>query len=211
MIASKGKGNWVLELLVGSLIAGGLLVVGYLVWRGVSGLRTAPAPSPPTTAQASIDLWDAYEQARTLAHSRAPDALLVSASTQWQSPDEKALLAGTNTWSFVFYSPGEESALDVGVSAGTAQMVKQTRVWVAPTPLAEGGWRAGPKDALLVFLAYEGRSFLDRHPEAMVDLHLSENDEGNPVWSIVALDTSDRGMMSVVIDAETGQVLSRAS
>ena len=211
-MAREGKkGNWVLELLVAVMVVGCLLGIGYLVWRGVFGPRSAAVPAPPAATRAVVELWDAYERARAAAQSQALDAQLVSASAQWQTADERALLAGASEWSFVFHSPGSGNALDVGVSAGAAQLVKETRVRVAPTALAGDAWGAGPKDALLAFLAYEGRVFLEGHPEAIVDLHLSENDEGRPVWTIVALDVSDRSLLSVVIDAETGEVLSYAS
>jgi hypothetical protein len=52
--------------------------------------------------------------------------------------------------------------------------------------------------------------FLDEHPQAVVDLHLAESDSGSPVWAIVALDVSDRSLLSLLIDADTGQVLSVA-
>ena len=84
-------------------------------------------------------------------------------------------------------------------------------MWVAPAPLTEGAWRKGPRDALLVFLAYDGRTFLDQHAEAVVDLHLGEYDSGSPAWTIVALNVSDRSLVAVVIDTETGEVVSHAS
>ena len=212
MRANRGKkGNWVLELLVAVLAAGGLAVLGYLVWRGVFGPRSAAMPAPPAVTRAVVELWDAHERARAAAQSQALDAQLVSASAQWQTADERALLAGASEWSFVFYAPGSGNVLDVGASAGTAQLVKETRVWVAPAALAGDAWQAGPKDALLVFLAYEGRAFLEQHPQAVVNLHLGTGDGGRSVWSIVALDVSDRSQRSVVIDAETGEVLSYVS
>ena len=81
-------------------------------------------------------------------------------------------------------------------------------MWTSPSVLSEGAWQAGPRDALLVFLACGGRAFLDKHPQAMVDLHLGDNDEGKVVWTVVALDPEDRGLFSVLIDAETMDVLS---
>jgi hypothetical protein len=86
-------------------------------------------------------------------------------------------------------------------------VVNQTRVWNAPVTLAEGAWREGPGDALMVFLAYGGREFLDEHPQAVVDLHLAERDDGGPAWAIVVLDPEDRSMSSLIVDVETKQVL----
>ena len=111
----------------------------------------------------------------------------------------------------MFYSAEQKSALDVVVSAGTAQVVKQTRVWVAPGILAEGKWRAGPHDALLAFLACEGEAFLADHPETVVDLNLAQGEDGDPVWTVVALDVSDRSALAVSIDGETGSVVAYTS
>ncbi len=201
-MANVSKRFWLLAL-VGFGVAC-LLLLGYLLWGEVLGL--VPADAPPT--QVLIALWDAYGQARAVAQAEAEDAQLVSASTQWQEVSEQALLVGANNWSFTFYSPASSNVLDIVVSGGAARVVNQTRVWVAPKALAEGAWQEGPRDVLLVFLAYGGSVFLDEHPQAIVDLHLAEGDEGNPVWSIVALDAGDRGLLALLVDAETRQVLS---
>ncbi len=208
MVDTGGRRTLLLVLVVGSGI-GCLLLLGYLLWADVLGLTPATA-APPAPTRALIGLWDAYEEARAAAQAQAADARLVSAATQWQAVSEEALLAGASNWSFVFYSPASSSSLDVGVSAGTARVVNQTRVWVAPTAMVEGTWQAGPRDALMAFLAYGGRAFLDKYPQAMVDLHLAESDGGGPVWTIVALDPEDRSLLSLLIDADTGQVLSVA-
>jgi len=181
----------------------GLLLVGYFLWGNVPILASPATPAP---TQESIDLWDAYGQARTVAQAEAGDAQLVSASTQWQAASEDDLLGGADDWSFVFYSPVSGAALDIVTSGGAARVVDQTRVWVAPKTLTEGNWRAGPGDALLVFLAYGGRAFLAEHSQAIVDLHLSVRELGSPTWAIVALDR-DRNLFSLSVNAETGQVL----
>ena len=190
-----------------------LLLVGYMVyllWGRMFGPAEITSPTP--TAQVQIELWDAYEQARDAALAQAQDAQLVSASTQWQAVSEQTLVDGAANWSFVFYSPASEHSLDIVVNTEKAQVVKQTRIWVAPQPLAGGAWQAGPREPLLVFLAYGGRTFLNEHPEATVDLHLANNAEHNngdgAVWSVIVIDSQDHSLSSVLIDAETRQVLS---
>jgi len=205
------KRNWLLVLSVAGLGIGSLFLMGYLLW-GHAFSPTAKATAVPLNpTPALVDLWDAYGQARGAAQAQAADAQLVSASTQWQAVGAEALLAGTGAWSFVFYSPQSGDSLDIVVSAGAAQVVNQTRVWVAPRGMAGGAWQAGPRDALLVFLAYGGRAFLDEHPLAVVDLHLAESDAGGAVWAIVALDPEDQSLFSLLVDAETRQVLSNQS
>ncbi|NLF03179.1 MAG: hypothetical protein GX601_19620 [Anaerolineales bacterium] len=208
-MAVQGWRQW-LQVLAAVAIGVGIVAVGgyLLLSRSAS---PAPGGSQATPTQSTVELWDAYEQARAAAQGRLADATLVSASTQWQQPDEHALLAGARDWSFVFYSAEQKSVLDVAVSTGEAQVVKQTRVWVAPGILAEGKWRAGPRDALLAFLACEGEAFLADHPETVVDLNLAQGEDGDPVWTVVALDVSDRSALAVSIDGETGSVVAYTS
>ncbi|MDY6875403.1 MAG: hypothetical protein SWK90_04255 [Chloroflexota bacterium] len=210
-MADNNRNDRLLRLLGIGLGMAGLLLLGYLLWGDVPGLASsATTTALPTPTQVLITLWDAYEQARTAAQARAEDVQLVSASTQWQAASEQTLLAGASNWSFLFYSAASDNVLDIVVAAEKAQVVDQTQVWVAPKIMAKGAWQAGPRDALLVFLAYGGRAFLDEHPQAVLDLHLAESDSGIPVWTIVALDVGDRSMLSLLVDAGTGQVLSVA-
>ena len=206
MSDTSERKKWVLGLVVVGLGID-LLLVGYVLYL-VRGRMPVPneATAPPAPMQTSIELWDAYGQARAAAQAQAEDVHLVSASTQWQTASEEAVLDGSTNWSFVFYSLEDGNSIDVTVNVGTAQVVNQTRVWVAPAALAEGAWQAGPREALLVFLAYGGREFLDEHPQAIVDLHLAD-DETEMAWTVVALDPEDRDLFSLLIDAETCQVL----
>jgi hypothetical protein len=136
----------------------------------------------------------------------------VSASAQWQTAREEELLAGASDWSFLFYSPASSHVVDVGVGRDAAHVAKETRVWVAPATLPEGSWQQGPSDALSVFLAYGGRAFLEQHPEALVNVHLSEHeDERRPVWVVLAMDTGDRSLLSLLIDTEKNVVLNQVS
>jgi hypothetical protein len=209
-MSRSAKAKPLLEILVAAAVAACLVVVGYLAWRALGLSSVLAVPSPVPTGE-PMDLWSAYQQALSMARAHAGDARLVSATTQWQGVDEAALLAGASEWSFVFYLSAAGATLDIGVGTGAAHVVRQTRVWDAPALLPEGDWQAGPRDPLLVFLAYEGSAFLERHPEAVVDLYLREDSEGRPTWTVVALDVSDRSLLSLLIDAETGQVLSHAS
>jgi hypothetical protein len=198
-----------LEVLLGlGLGVGGLLLIGYFVLiYGPSLKSPPPTVAPPVPPGRLVGLWDAYGQARAAAQAEAGDAQLVSASTQWQAVREEVLLAGTGAWLFVFYSPGSSHVLDVVVDVKKSEVANRTQVWAAPEPLAEGAWQKGPRDALLAFLAYGGREFIDQHPQAAVNLHLADGEEGSPVWTITALDPGDRSLVSVAIDAETMQVL----
>lgn len=150
-----------------------------------------------------------FELARVAAQAQAADAALVSGSTQWQQPSAEKLVAGTQDWSFVFYAQSLKSSLDVGASAGAASVLKVTPAWVAPQTLEEGPWRAGPRDALLVFLAYEGSAFLVQNPQAIVDLNLAQNEAGHAVWTITALDAEAGQFLALVVDAVSGTVLRR--
>jgi hypothetical protein len=195
-------------MLVGiGLGASGLLLIGILALVYGLGLKPKVEIQPPAAAGELVLLWDAYEQARSAARAEAGDALLVSASTQWQAASKEALLAGAEAWLFVFYSPANGHVLDVVTGGGGAQVTNQTRVWVAPDPLTgQESWEAGPQDALLIFLAHGGQQFLESRPQAVVNVRGAESDAG-PMWTVVALDPGDRGVLSLRIDATTNQVL----
>jgi len=212
MKIDKEKVNWLLAVPVVGLGLGYLLLLGYMLWGNVLGVKAEARTVSSATRPATVDLWDAYGQAHEAAQAQSGDARLVSASTQWHGVSEDALLAGTSNWTFVFHGPASDRSLDVVANAGEARVVNQTQVWNTPTALAEGAWQAaGPRDALLAFLACEGRTFLDGHPQAVVDLHLAAGDGGKPVWSIVAMDPESQELVALLVDAETGQVLSTRS
>ncbi len=179
------------------------LVVVFLAALAAGCRPPTPVPSTPPV----VDLWEAYREADVAARAEAGDAKLVSASAQWQGVDAETLLAGTGRWSFVFYSAQEQAVLDVVVDTAGAQVVNRTRVWTPPRVLELGAWREGPRDALSIFLAYGGREFLERYPEAVVSLHLGATETGGARWSLDALDLGSRETLSVRIDAESMQVL----
>ena len=198
-----------LEAVAGIVLASlGVLLVAVLLWRYVA----PPSPEEPSVAvpeaEPGIGMWDAYERAAAAAQTGAEDARLVSASAQWQEPDEEELLAGAATWSFLFYSAASSSVLDVVVGDEAATLVNRTQVLSPPALMQENALRAGPRDPLLIFLAYGGSAFLEERPSATVDLHLGAGDGAEAVWSANAIDVEQGRSVSVVIDAETHDVVS---
>jgi hypothetical protein len=165
---------------------------------------------PPTAEPEVIELWSAYEQARTAAQAQATDVQLVSASAQWQAANEKTLLAGSENWMFSFYSPASSQMVDVIVSAEKAWVVNQSQVGNAPPVLTEGDWSAGPRDVLLIFLAHGAREFLDIYPQTTVELHLARHKDGYPAWNIIALDSQARDSFAVLVNGDTMQTVSKA-
>lgn len=185
-----------------------LSLYGFLFWSDRIAGNPGPAATPPSPEQESVDLWDAYERARAAARHNGRDAQPVSASTQWQSATENALLTGASQWSFGFYVPNHNQALDVVVTRESARVADQSRVWDAPATLSEGAWREGPRDALLVFLARGGREFLESHEQAVVSMHLANSKGEGPLWDVAAVTMGDRSVFALRIDAETLEVLS---
>jgi hypothetical protein len=172
---------------------------------------TALLTSVPSTAEPEmIELWGAYEQARTIAQAKATDVQLVSASAQWQAANEKTLLAGSENWMFSFYSPASSQMVDVIVSTEKAWVVNQSQAGNAPPVLTEGDWSAGPRDVLLIFLAHGGREFLDTYPQTTVELHLAQHKDGYPVWNALALDSQAQDSFAVLVNGDTMQTLSKA-
>ena len=172
---------------------------------------TYPDLQEPTSASTPVpvpvSLWDAYRRAEATVRSEVSDAVLVSASTQWQGVEPDRLLESPTQWSFVFYSPDQRTVFDLVANADQAEVVNHSQVWTTPQALKPGGWEKGPRDAVSIFLAYGGREFMITHPETTVSIHLSTDGEGRSVWDIAALDVSTRETFSLQIDAASLQVL----
>jgi hypothetical protein len=189
-------------------------MLGWLVYLLLQGRQVdsnaAAAARTRSIAEeeAALDLWGAYAQALVAARAQADDVRLVSASTYWQVTDGRSPAETNNRWSFVFYSPTDSFSLDVVVDVDEAYVVNQTRIWKTPDLLSPGGWQAGPKEALQVFFAYGGRSFVEDYPQATIDLHLAAGAGGKAVWTIVALDPAGGDPLAISIDAETRRVIS---
>lgn len=185
-----------------------LSLYGFLFWSGRIAGNPGPAAAPPSPGQESIDLWDAYERAQAAARQNGRDAQPVSASAQWQSATENALLTGPSQWAFGFYAPNDNQVLDVIVTRESARIVDQSRAWDALATLGDGAWREGPRDPLLVFLARGGREFLESHEQAVVSVHLANSKGEGPLWDVAAVTMGDRSVLALRIDAETLEVLS---
>jgi hypothetical protein len=165
---------------------------------------------PPTAKPEMVELWNAYERARAAAQAKATDVQLVSASAQWQAANEEALLAGSENWTFSFYSPANSQMVDVVVGTEKAWVVNQSPTGKTPRVLTEGDWTVGPRDVLLVFLAHGAREFLDAYPQTTVELHLAQHENGHPAWNAVALDAQAQDSFAVLVNANTMQTLSKA-
>lgn len=184
-----------------------VLGIGYLVAGVLFNNSLGDSPSPPAAVSEPVTIWAGYQLALDAVRTQASDAQLVSAATQWRAATEDQLLAGASTWSFLFYSQSRGSTFDVVVSERSARVVNETETWRRSQTMTEGEWRKGPKDALLVFLAFGGREFIGQNPDAAVDLHLGMRDDGHVVWSLVGLGDPGQAPETVQIDAETGEVL----
>jgi hypothetical protein len=200
-----GRSRWIVVVIgVGGLAL--LLLFGSRILSASWADTANEEPAGPT--RELVELWGTYQRAQLVVKSAEPDAQLVSAMSQWQSPDGETLRSGRGEWTFVFYDSADKNVLDVVVSEGTGRIVDRSRVWEAPEILAEDiVWR-GPRDAIAVFLAYGGDEFVAEHPEAIVSAHLGVGDAGRPVWTVSAINVADRDVLSVATDAETNRVLS---
>jgi len=165
---------------------------------------------PPTAKPETVELWSAYERARTAAQAEATDVQIVSASAQWQAASEEALLAGSENWVFSFYSPASSQMVDVIVGVQKAWVVNQSQVGNAPPVLSEGEWSAGPRDVLLIFLAHGGREFLDTYSQTTVELHLAQHKDGYSAWNAVVLDAQAQDSFAVLVNGDTMQTVSKA-
>jgi len=214
MSAGAAGGSRTLLLIVVVLGVVTLALYGYLFGSGalsLPGSRAGQPPSerPPASTAGARDLWGAYEAALRVVRARASDAELVSTSARWQAAAEEEVVAGTSDWTFVFYSAERGAVLDVIADGLGVQVVNESPVWSAPRVLGQGTWRAGPRDALVVFLEYGGRDFLREHGGLSLDLHLSRVGDVGAAWTVVAVTPAGSARWGLQVAADSGRVVAR--
>ena len=173
----------------------------------VLGRRAAPAPGMRAEETAeSLRLDTARERAIALASGWQPDAQLVGVNTSWQLTAGDELTFGRPTWSFRFYSPAARQIQTMMVDKGGARALRQVPVRVAPPPV-EADWSLGSQDLMLIFMAYGGRDYLDRHSNASVHFYLKREGDGRSTWYLSGLDPVARQSFVVGVDALSREVV----
>lgn len=170
----------------------------------------APRPVPTYTVTfAQVTARSLYPAAEALALAWQPDAQLVSLTATWR--DTAVNLVGQPTeWVFRFYSPSGRHYYFAAVKPdGQAWGVEHARqVDLAPPVLPAGAWHVDSVEALTTWLDYGGGAMLGDKPGIEVSAQLNVPGEGgDPIWAVVGYDTLYNDYLTVMIHADSGEVL----
>jgi hypothetical protein len=148
-----------------------------------------------------------YPRAEEAARAWRDDVRLVGLNAAWSQPAEAELVAGPFAWSFQFFSPSAGQIFDVVITNAGVEGTPGQALETTPTSIEADEWRVDSSEAVLHFLAHEGRAFLAESHVTTVRLRLSAAlSPGRVVWMVAALSSTERTGMSILVDAFSGDV-----
>ncbi len=179
---------------------------------GALALLLVGLPSADTSSKASITAKDAYPMALREAHGWQGDAQFVSGTATWRDVTAEQLSQEDATWGFTFFSPGSRQIVIVSVTQEGAHGVESVNVPPTVRSVDVASWQVDSPQVLGLFLDHGGRDFLAQHPGATVSLRLGNQERGERlVWLASGIDGADRSTITLQVDANSGEVISRAT
>lgn len=190
-----------------------LLGVGVTLFTGVAMLvyvwlvSTAALPdsSGPSSGLRRADdtALQALGAAADAAHQWQEDARLVAVSGQWSAVGTETGVGGE--WFFQFFSPATQRLALVGVSAGTARLVRES---LSPYELivfsdSTDEWRVDSDQARQIWWERGGRSMVGQRPDAdlMMQLSMHGDADKHPVWTVTGVIPGTTSAFTVQVDA----------
>lgn len=218
-----------LEWILGIILVVLLVVVGVLsltLW--FRNDRTAVPNSGPAANSATIiaqraddiaptPLYDgrsaivAYASALKAAQAWQTDAQLMQAQATWpqgSTPDQ--LLRGEESWGFTFYSPSSQRIGVFSVVEDNASLVSEGEHEQTDPLLSASGWNLDSKDAIEIFLAGGGRTFLAEQGVSTMTMALMASDievNGRLEWQVALFSLQTGQAFTMRLDATSGEVL----
>lgn len=218
-----------LEWILGIILVVLLLVVGVLsltLW--FRNDRTA-VPNPASAANsatiiaqraddiAPTPLYDgrsaivAYASALQTAQAWQADAQLMQAQATWpQGANADQLLQGEESWGFTFYAPSAQRMGVFSVVEDTATLVSEGDYEQTDPLLSASGWNLDSKDAIEIFLAGGGSTFLAEQGVSTMTMALLASDReanGRLEWQIALFSLQTGQAFTMRLDATSGEVL----
>ena len=198
-------------LIVGWLFAAAVLVVLVLVFRSqVSESTGVPQPvATHTVVYTQVTARSQYPTAEATALAWQPDAQLVSLTATWRETAVN-LVGSPIEWVFRFYSPSRQHYYFVTIAPdGRVQGVEHARPVDLPPPLIPGdAWQVDSVAALATWLDYGGGAMLGANPGIEVSAQLNvPTPGGDPTWAVVGFDPGSNDFLTVMIHADSGEVL----
>jgi len=183
------------------------IIIGMLVIKAVRyqpAAQTKAQPRPQQAAPALTTAKAAYPPAESLARQWHNDAQLTRVTAAWRQPTEAQLLSGQTSWAFYFYSPAAQESYIVSVTGQSAHASRiGPAVQIRPVILPNY-WQVDSPQAIHDFLEHGGREFLQKHPQASVNLQLNVSDAGQVEWSVMGVSTPDQTPVVFFLNATVG-------
>jgi hypothetical protein len=202
----------ILLLFVGWVFVAVVLIVLVLIFRSRMMVEPASGPKPVptyTVVYTQVTARGLYPAAEGLARGWQPDAQLVSLTAAWRGTAVN-LVGQPAEWIYRFYSPSQQHYYFVTVTPdGQAQGIEHARkVDLSPPVISLEDWRVDSVEALTAWLDYGGGAMLGAKPGIEVSAQLNVPAEGGePTWAVVGFDPGSNDYLTVMIHAESGQVL----
>jgi hypothetical protein len=190
-----------------------LIVLGVVVLAvyGVLAVLVIGLPGRSGASQKGFTALAAYPAALAAAQAWQSDAQLVSATTSWSDLTADELFEAETSWGFTFHSPQTREIRIVSAAADGAEGIESLPATARTRGVDVGFWQVDSPQVLDLFLNHGGRDFLAQHPGATVSLRLGPEEGGERlVWLAFGIYTADRSTMTLQVDANTGEVISRA-
>jgi hypothetical protein len=202
----------ILLLFVGWVFVAVVLIVLVLVFRSRMMPEPAGGPKPVPTytiVYTQVTARGLYPTAEELAGAWQPDAQLVSLTATWRGTAVN-LVGQPAEWVYRFYSPSRRHYYFVTVTPdGQVQGIEHARkVDLTPPVIPLEDWRVDSVEAVTAWLDYGGGAMLGAKPGIEVSAQLNVPAEGSePTWAVVGFDPGSNDYLTVMIQAEDGQVL----
>jgi hypothetical protein len=185
-----------------------VLAAAVVLVYGTLALAVLQSRQPPASnEEEAFTAKTAYTRAEAVAKGWQEDARLVSARAAWGNATESGFREGKTSWAFYFLSP---QARQIRIFSVTAEEAVGTRTMDALS-ISDGIdltlWQVDSPQAIQLFLDEGGQAFLDQHPDAGVNLQLILDEQNRQVWMASGFSGSDQASLTVILDAQTGEVV----
>jgi hypothetical protein len=166
------------------------------------------APTPAYDGRSAIV---AYAAAQEAALAWQADAQLLLAQATWpQGSTAEQLRRGEESWGFTFYSASAQSIGVFSVVEDTATLVSEGEHEQTDPLLSASGWNLDSKDAIEIFLAGGGNTFLAEQGVSTMTMALLASDgeaNGRLEWQVSLFSLQTGQAFTMRLDATSGEVL----
>lgn len=208
------RAEWFLGvLLVVLLIAVAVLSLTFWFQSGNSN-NTAVTVSnkaliEPTSIYKEFTAMTAFSLSEPEAESWQNDAQLIKVTATWtQGADRNDLSSGNQTWNFTYYSANQSAISNLTVLEDKPSFLSERVVNKPLSPAVTSGWRVDSAEAVRVFLAGGGDTFLTNQGIATLIMTLTtDNENGRIEWFLSLFAEESGNAFTMRIDATSGEIL----